>query len=999
MKYHIIILRKINLTLLFLLLGFGGLVAQNNNFKNQVSLDGQWEIIFDSNNEGRSQKLHTNTGFERHSDKRSITVPSCWEEIEQDYEGVAYYRKKFTIPANWEGKMIDVNFDAVNYVAEVWLNNNVIDFHEGGFTPFSFRIDKSVNFGEENVLTMRVVGPIILTDKVIDNMGRQETPQWRGGIVGGIWQPVSISATDLIKVKDVFIETDIRKKTASFSMEIESNAINSTSTRINLSVALPSGKQVVHKSEEMDLSPGSNEVQWEVAIPNAKNWSLEDPYLYDAKVEVTYEDEVSDTWQHRFGLREFILKDGVFYLNDKPTYLKATFFEGLYPTRIAYPDSKEMAIKEIVLAKEAGFNMIRPWRKPPPKMWLDLCDSIGVMTVGSLVVECMHRPVSTPRLAKWVELEVRESILRDRNRTCVVQWELFNEANRPVLQQMMHSMSLLAQKLDPSRLILDESGGTKGANFYLPYQDNPLRFNDIHSYPGGQVNQEQYDRLLMIGKTKAERIELGMEHVRIPGRNVQPNFMSFLSELGYASWPNLVANNKSFQEKGNPITPAAISHQRLERQVREAFKITGFDQSFPDLEKYCLEEQKIHGIANKRMIEATRANPTISGYCIHALTDGDWILGASILDLWRNPKTEAYDMTKAANQPQIVSIRVLPRNIYAKKGGKIQVIGINELENTKASVTISIETQKGKKIMSKILKKEFEHGITQFYDELLDTRELKGSYVVKVSIRDALNKLLTVNEQPFDVFTVKQQLNPTKKVAVLDGGKSITDYLTKKGIDFMHFSEDIDIALPVVVGKGGKGDKNFQTQIAQVKEFVKQGGYAVFLKIDGQNLTWGAPNPEPKPIDAADDWQRSIPRVLDDMPIGQLPFKTNMYATNGNYISRNHIVTKHPVFKGLPVNVLMTGVYENVCAENSIVRPEKGKYIAGVITYDQNKNMDIMQRHYNGIGDVTWAADVLLIEEGKGRMLYSTLKIIEYLGKDPVADILLHNMIQFNEQH
>ena len=87
------------------------------------------------------------------------------------------------------------------------------------------------------------------------------------------------------------------------------------------------------------------------------------------------------------------------------------------------------------------------------------------------------------------------------------------------------------------------------------------------------------------------------------------------------------------------------------------------------------------------------------------------------------------------------------------------------------------------------------------------------------------------------------------------------------------------------------------------------------------------------------------------------------------------------------------GVYENVCATVSICRPDEGKYLAGVISYDQNKNMDIEQRHYNGIGDVFWAADVLLVERGNGKMLYSTLKITENLGKDPVADKLLYNMI------
>jgi len=962
-------------------------------YNNEFSLNGPWEIIFDHNNEGRSQKLHTNNGFEHHSDKRAITIPSCWEEIEQDYEGVAYYRKKFTIPAHWKGKMVYINFDAVNYVAEVWLNNHVIDYHEGGFTPFGFRIDKAVKFGEENVLTMRVVGPIILTDKVVDHMGRQETPQWRGGIAGGIWQPVSVSASGLVRVDDLLIETDIRKNTAGFTLDIESNAIHTTRADVSLRITSQGGEPVTHKRVEMELSPGFNQEQMIVEIPHAQQWSPDNPYLYHASIEVKYKGEISDSREHNFGLREFTIRDNRFYLNNEPVYLKATFFEGLYPTRIAYPDTREMAIKEIMLAKEAGFNMIRPWRKPPPKMWLDLCDSIGMMTVGSLVVECMHRPVSTPYLAKWVELEVRESILRDRNRTCVVQWELFNEANRPVLQQMMHSMSVLAQELDPGRLILDESGGTRGANMYLPYQDNPLRINDIHTYPGGQVNQEQYDRCLIIGKTGEEQEAIGLKGLRMPGRNVQPGLMSYLSELGYASWPDLIANNKAFRE-ANPSVPAAVSHLRLEEQARRAFKLTGFDKVYPDLQTYCLEEQKIHGIANKRMIEATRANPDISGYCIHALTDGDWILGASILDLWRNPKSYAYEMTKEANQPQIVSIRVLPRNLYAGQDGKIQITGINDHADSKVEVTLHIETAKGGKVSSKMFTSLLKNGVSQLHDDALNTQDMQGAYVAKVQVKDASGRLLTTNEQAFDVFAEEERLLPGVEVAVLDGEDRIIKHLKSNGVECVAFSGEMDLSVPVIVGRGNKGDQNFQSQVDKVKAFVERGGYAIFLKVQGTNLTWGAPNPDPKPEDANDDWQRSVARVLQDMEIDKLPFKANMYTTSGNYISRNHIVTDHAVFNGLPVNILMSGVYENVCATTSICRPAEGKYLAGVITYDQNKNMDIKQRHYNGIGDVLWAADLLLVEHGKGRMLFSTLKITENLGKDPVADKLLYNMIR-----
>jgi hypothetical protein len=395
------------------------------------------------------------------------------------------------------------------------------------------------------------------------------------------------------------------------------------------------------------------------------------------------------------------------------------------------------------------------------------------------------------------------------------------------------------------------------------------------------------------------------------------------------------------------------------------------------------------------MIEATRANPAISGYCVHALTDGDWILGAAILDLWRNPKPYVYEMTKEANQPQIVSIRVLPRNMYAEKGGKIEIIGINELKSTKTTVTISIVDDEGEVTPSKKIDQDYVNGVSMLYDEILDTKTMRGSYAVKVTVQDASGKLLTSNEQSFDVFSQKQLNKPSLQVAVLDSGNRITSFLQKSGIPYVSFSDKTDKTIPVIVGKGKRGDKKFMARVDEVKEFVRQGGYAIFLEVNGTVLTWGAPNPKPKPKDPRDDWRKQVPRVLQDMDVDKLPFKANMYATTGNYISRNHIVTDHAVFKGLPVNVLMSGVYENVCPERSICRPAEGKYLAGVITYDQQKNMDITLRHYNGIGDVLWAADVLQVDRGKGKMLYSTLKISENLGTDPVADKILFNLIDW----
>lgn len=681
--------------------------AEQPSSSGTISLDGTWEILFDPENKGREAGWRGNETFSSIAGRRNIEVPRCWELIEKDYEGVAFYRRRFVVPASWQGQVIRLHFDAVNFLSEVWLNDQAVGVHEGGFTPFEFRVDKLIEPGEENTLILRVVGPILLQDKRVDGIGPMETPQWRGAITGGIWQSVKLVATGDAYVKNVFIEPRISDNTAAFHLQLAHAGEGNIPAEVEIVIRSAGQPDQVAASmrKTLDLKPGLISRRWNLQIPDAVYWSPDNPHLYRAEVSVLYGGAVSDRWSSRFGMREFTIRDKQYYMNGKPLYLKATFFEGLYPDKLAQPDSREMAVREIGLAKDAGFNMIRPWRKPPPPMWLDLADEMGVLVVGSLAVECMDFPVESARLPGWVENEVRQSILRDRNRACVVQWELFNELKRPVLKQMLHPMSMLARRLDPTRLILDESGGwARGARMYLPYQSAATRFNDIHDYPGQQINDEVFQKLLLTGsKTHDEMRQMGLRG-RLPGNNVVPGLMTFFSELGYGSLPDLVDNNRRFAEIGNPIAPPALYHRRLADQQRQALKESGFDKIYPDLQRFCLDQQQIHGTANKRMIEAVRCNPNVRGYCIHALTAGDWIMGAGLLDLFRNPKTYAYEATKAANQPRVLSIRVRPRNVYADRGTKIEVTGVNDTNAVEGDLKLEIVTSDGEVVFTRTAK-------------------------------------------------------------------------------------------------------------------------------------------------------------------------------------------------------------------------------------------------------------------------------------------------------
>ncbi len=937
-----------------------------------VSLDGDWQIAFDPNNEGRAAGWHNSDVFVTLPAAQGIRVPSAWELIKQDYEGVAFYRREFDIPKNWAGKVVRLHFGAVNYLAEVWVNDAVVGFHEGGFTPFTFRVDEMLKPGQTNVLVLRVVGPIILSDQSVDGVGPLETPQWRGGVTGGLWQSVTLEASGEVVVEDVFIEPTIHEPGATLHVTLDHTGTEGKSAGIEIDIsAAGQADPIAQLRETLTLHPGQNKHTWTLSLPEAQLWSPDRPALHRASLRVSVGGRPSHEWAQRFGLRELTIRDRDFYLNGERLYIKATFFEGLYPNGIAYPDSEAMARREIQLAKDAGFNMIRPWRRPPAPMWLDLADEMGVLVVGSPALECMRLPLSTPYLPTRVENEVRAAVLRDRNRACVVQWELFNELHRPVLKQMMRPMAMLTRDLDPTRLILDESGGWAfGANMYLPYAHEPTKFNDIHNYPGPFITNRQYDAYLAIGMTDQEKRAFGFKG-HVPGRNVVPGLMSFVSELGYGSLPDLVDNNRRFQQQGNPLTPAYRYHERLAREQRRVLQASGFGDLYPDMQQFYLDQQAIHGAANKRMIEAVRSNPDVDGYCIHALCAGDWIMGAGLIDLWRNPKSYAYEATRAANQPRILSIRMKPRNVYAERGATLEITGVNERQAEQTRLQVDIVSSSGEVIHREAVDTQWASGVSQLFKRRLKTGPLSGTYTVKARVVRRDGQLVTENAYAFDVLSQEDLRKPEAKLVVLDTVGALRAFLKKAGLHFSEFNTSTPLTTPVFVASTQAQNDAQRERLTLLNQFVQRGGTAVYLKATNKAFRRGAAN---------------------QVQTATFPLTAQVEAAQGLWTCIPHLVRKHPIFKDLPADTVMRDLYENVWARQSL-RDLGGEPLAASIGFQWFSHDHKL--HYSGPGESWWGSDLALVPLGRGRCVVSQLRIVENLGRDPVADKLLYNLIEF----
>jgi hypothetical protein len=979
---------------LLLFIFFYSANSQSDKRTDLTSLNGIWEIIYDEKNEGKIKGFHTNDGFTKGKIEK-INVPSVWERYKKDYEGVVYYRTKFKVDKRKKNNKIHLNFKASNYITEIFLNDNSVGFHEGGFTPFSFNIEHIVDFENDNILIVKVLGPITIQEKIIDGIGQMETPQWRGSYTGGIWQDVFLSYTGQTHFNDVFVKANYKNG----EIEIENEIINGLGDgmykiSVFINNTLKNEKTFELKNSNLRIKEVIN-----TKINSHKLWSPDNPNVYDLNLKLfklsTHSkdtlNQILDNYNEKFGFREFTVKNNKFYLNDNPIYLKAAFFEGLYPVKLSFPDSKEMMIKEILMAKEAGFNMIRPWRKPPPKEWLHLADSIGVLTVGSMAIECMDMPIESAYLPKRVENEITESILRDRNHPSIVQWELFNEIRRPVLANMLKPMSLKARELDPTRLILDESGGwAAGANLYLPFSNNAFKFNDIHNYPGPNITNNKFDGFLTIGNTAAENKRRNL-NARTPGRNVVPNIPSYVSEIGYGSLPNLEENEKDFKEKGNPITYPYLYHLNYNRDIKEKLYETGLIKIFKNASNFYKKQQEIHGYANKRMIEAIRSNSNVIGYCVHALTAGDWIIGAGLLDIWRNPKGLAFDKTKEANKSKIAVLRTNKRNYFKGENILISPILIND-KNPEIN-KVKINVYKKREIIfnyEKII--DIKNGITNLEKINLGNDLEDGEYEVKISL---INNKKTDYETSinFNIFSVLN-LNKNKSIAILKEDKKLIQFLKKYNIKYELFNDFTttestviisDINTKVLSSKDGNvieqnntnASNTFKDQIDLVNDFVFKGGNAIFLQVPGKTRKRIGPN---------------LTFVADGTDY--LPHKPIKNISQGLWDGILHINSKHKFFKGLPINVNMSGLYENIAPTISL-RNFKGQNIVQTIAFDRIPNGNIMKRNYIGSGEVWSGSDLSIVNHGDGKIVLSTLKLLENLNFDPVSEIMLLNMINF----
>lgn len=452
-----------------------------------TNLNGLWEYAILPAGQNEPQKYDGN-----------ILVPFALEsslsgvqkELGKDNE--LWYKRSFTVPANWKNKTILLHFGAVDWKTEVYLNDIKIGSHTGGYTPFSFDITPFLTSGNQK-LVVKVSDP---TTEGYQPVGKQNSkPE---GIwytpVSGIWQTVWLEPVNAKHISTIKTVPNI--DTQKLSVDVSSEK---TTPADIVEVVVKDGSTVVAKAK------GSAGQQLNIPLADAKLWSPESPFLYDLEINLYSNGQLVDKVNSYAAMRKISTKrdnQGIvrIQLNNKDYFQFGPLDQGWWPDGLYTAPTDEALVYDIQKTKDFGFNMIRKHVKVEPARWYTHCDRLGI-----LVWQDMPNGDKSPQWQNRQYFNGSELIRSGESEAnyykewkdimdylvsypSIVTWVPFNEA---LGQFKTVETAEWTKNYDPSRLVNPASGGNH-------YRTGDML--DLHNYPGPELYLYDAERPTVLGE-------------------------------------------------------------------------------------------------------------------------------------------------------------------------------------------------------------------------------------------------------------------------------------------------------------------------------------------------------------------------------------------------------------------------------------------------------------------------------------------------------------------
>ncbi len=403
-----------------------------------------------------------------------------------------WYEREFIVPEEWAGQRVQLNFGAVDWKAEVYVDGAFVGEHTGGYAPFSFDVTDMLAKGKKHSLKVKVTDR---TDKWFQPRGKQVSqPEgiWYTAVTG-VWQTVWMEPVPASHIDSYYAVADIDEGTLAVTVDaaLEDGDV--------VEVVLLADGAPVAKAEGREVT---------LAVPEMRLWSPSDPYLYDLEIKVLRDGVAADAVKGYTAMRKISYaadKDGHkrMLLNNEPLFQYGPLDQGWWPDGLYTAPSDEALAFDIEKTKEMGFNMIRKHVKVEPARWYWHCDRLGMLVwqdMPSIADNSTNvwdnrtyengtdTPVPDDAKANYYK-EWGEIMSAFKVFPCIVTWVPFNEAWG---QFDTEEVVKFTRAQDPTRLINYASGG----NFVKCSGD----ILDLHNYPHPEMYLYDKDYINVLGE-------------------------------------------------------------------------------------------------------------------------------------------------------------------------------------------------------------------------------------------------------------------------------------------------------------------------------------------------------------------------------------------------------------------------------------------------------------------------------------------------------------------
>ncbi len=444
---------------------------------------------------------------------RNVADSTVWRKVKiPHYEGPinkaeAIYKRDLLIgKEQMAAPSLFLHFNAVDYIARVFVNGKLVGEHTGLFGAFEFDIKPFVHEGK-NQLEIRVyndaimmgdnwfLGPNRKFGKKIAACGGPGWDKsdfglgWKSSPPGfGIWQDCFLESRNSAYINDLFVHPLLEQAKAEVSIEVPAAAKNIDVVYSlygqNFKATLVNKKLVGHAA--ISTQPGTDRfvtLKFKINIPagRLRVWSPETPWLYQLQIRLLQQGKLVDATSSQFGMRSFVqsqnsVPKGRFYLNGKEIKLRGANMMGNLMQCVMRKDYRQL-IDDILLAKIAGMNFWRMTQQPCQAEVYDYFDKLGLLAQTDMpAFNGYRKDVVSEAQAQFLELL---RLVRNHPSNALVSYLNEPDFTKPMMmtreqhQQLFYGFDSTARVINPGQVCKWVEGD---------YVNLAPRFSDHHDY-------------------------------------------------------------------------------------------------------------------------------------------------------------------------------------------------------------------------------------------------------------------------------------------------------------------------------------------------------------------------------------------------------------------------------------------------------------------------------------------------------------------------------------